>query len=160
MQRNARAGRLGLVVVCLRRNRYRDTCRGERFYGDTDQRHTFNVYAFFRHSDRVSFGAKPRIGSNFPTPGYFASRDGDIFAHRRAEQLAAAGLRAGSTCAPTGPSTGRAAALTLFAEIINVLNRDNVRFSPPGIKSRRARSRSRSNSMMPIVPSLGVLIEF
>ncbi|MEO6235596.1 MAG: hypothetical protein ABIQ52_01270, partial [Vicinamibacterales bacterium] len=50
--------------------------------------------------------------------------------------------------------------LTLFAEVINLLNRDNVRFTPPGINVTTLRTSNPFDSMLPIVPSLGILIEF
>ena len=50
--------------------------------------------------------------------------------------------------------------LTLFGEIINVLNRDNVRFNPPGVSTATGRVSRLFESMIPIVPSVGILIEF
>ena len=50
--------------------------------------------------------------------------------------------------------------LTLFAEIINVLNRDNVRFNPPGVNVTTRVTTKPFDSMLPIIPSLGILIEF
>jgi hypothetical protein len=47
-----------------------------------------------------------------------------------------------------------------LAEVMNVLNRDNVRFVPPGVSVRSRMVRNMFESMIPIVPSLGVLIEF
>ena len=40
------------------------------FAGDYDQRHTLNVYAVYRFSDRTSFSSRFRAGSNFPVLGY------------------------------------------------------------------------------------------
>ena len=50
--------------------------------------------------------------------------------------------------------------LTLFGEIMNVLNRDNVRFNPPGVNTSTGRVSGLFESMIPIVPSAGILIEF
>ena len=69
----------GWFSYAFGRNRYHDTVSGETFWGDADQRHTMNAYALYRHSDRASFVAKLRVGSNFPIPGYYASRDGAYF---------------------------------------------------------------------------------
>ena len=43
---------------------------------------------------------------------------------------------------------------------MNVLNRDNVRFNPPGVNTSTGRVSSLFESMIPIVPSAGILIEF
>ena len=50
--------------------------------------------------------------------------------------------------------------LTLFAEVINLLNRDNVRFNPPGVNTTTRRVSNLFESLIPIVPSAGILIEF
>ena len=41
-----------------------------------------------------------------------------------------------------------------------MLNRDNVRFNPPGINVTPRTVSKPFDSMLPIVPSVGVLIEF
>ena len=50
--------------------------------------------------------------------------------------------------------------LTLFGEVINVLNRDNVRFVPPSINVTARRVSDIFERMLPILPSLGALIEW
>ena len=50
--------------------------------------------------------------------------------------------------------------LTLFAEVINVLNQDNVRFSPPRINTTTRQVTRLFDSLVPVIPSAGVLIEF
>ena len=149
----------GWLAYAFARNRYRDTVSGETFWGDSDQRHTMNAYALYRHSDRASFVAKLRIGSNFPVPGYYARQDDAYFVTdaRNTARLPAYGrldLRANRAY---NWSRRR---LTLFVEVINVLNRDNVRFSPPGINTTTRAATRPFESMLPIVPSVGVLIEF
>ena len=149
----------GWFSYAFGRNRYHDTVSGESYWGDSDQRHTMNAYALYRHSDRASFVAKLRIGSNFPITGYYASDDGAYFVTdaRNTERLpvySRLDLRANRTF---NWSHRR---LTLFAEVINMLNRDNVRFSPPGINVTTRTATKPFDSMLPIVPSLGILIEF
>jgi outer membrane receptor protein involved in Fe transport len=149
----------GWLSYAFGRNRYRDTVSGETFWGDSDQRHTMNAYALYRHSERASFVAKLRIGSNFPIPGYYAQTDGSYFVTdvRNTARLPIYGrldLRANRTF---NWSRRR---LTLFAEVINVLNRDNVRFNPPGINVTTRTTTKPFDSMLPIIPSVGILIEF
>ena len=52
------------------------------------------------------------------------------------------------------------ARLTLFAEVINVLNKENVRYHPPSIDGRTFEARRLFESLLPVVPSAGLLIEF
>src|SRR6185295_1489121 len=75
----AGAGVSGWLSYAYGRNRYHDVVSGETFWGDSDQRHTMNAYAMYRHSDRVSFVGKLRVGSSFPIPGYYAESNGAYF---------------------------------------------------------------------------------
>ena len=50
--------------------------------------------------------------------------------------------------------------LTLFAEVINVLNRDNVRYRPPSIDTPDRQGRPNVRVVDSVCPSAGVLIEF
>lgn len=159
LQRKAATGLSGWASYSFSRNRYADRLTGESFDGDFDQRHTFNLYGFLRTSDRVSVSAKARIGTNVPAPGYFSDVDGIVYlSHARNEVrmplYARVDLRANRTF---NWSRSR---LTLFAEVMNVLNRDNVRFVPPGVSLRSRIVRNMFEPMIPVVPSLGVLIEF
>jgi hypothetical protein len=159
VQRRDPNGLSGWISYAYGRNHYRDTANGESFWGDLDQRHTFNVYAFYRLSDRTSLTGKLRMGSNFPVPGYYIERDGTYFVTDRKNQLrlpvyARLDVRANRTF---NWSRKR---LTLFAEVMNVLDRDNLRFDPPFIDSRTRQATGLFETMIPIVPSAGVLIEF
>jgi hypothetical protein len=49
--------------------------------------------------------------------------------------------------------------ITLFAEVANALNRENMRNVPYGV-DRAGRVYGPLDSLLPIVPSAGVLIEF
>ena len=50
--------------------------------------------------------------------------------------------------------------LTLFVEVMNALGHDNVRFEQPGINVRTRQAFGMFSSMIPLVPSAGILIEF
>jgi hypothetical protein len=107
----------------------------------------------------MSVSSKLRMGSNFPAPGYFAEREGSYFVTDRRNDLrlpvyARLDVRANRTF---NWSRKR---LTLFAEIMNVLNRDNMRFDPPSIDSRTRQAFGLFDTLLPIVPSAGILIEF
>ena len=162
MQRTvAGAGVSGSISYAYGRNRYRDVVSGESFWGDNDQRHTFNAYALYRRSDRVSFVGKLRVGSNFPIPGYYVKVPGTeaytLSDERNGERLpvyARLDLRANRAF---NWSRRR---LTLFAEVINVFNRANYRFDPPSINVVTKSVSAPFDSMFPVIPSVGFLIEF
>lgn len=159
VQRKSPNGLAGWVAYSYGRNRYHDRTTAESFWGDLDQRHTLNVYLFYRKSDRASFSAKVRAGSNVPAPGYYTERDGTYFVsdtrnNVRLPVYSRVDLRANRTYAWSHRR------LTLFAEVMNVLNRDNVRFNPPGVNTRTGVVSNPFEPLIPIVPSLGILIEF
>jgi hypothetical protein len=152
-------GLSGWFAYSYGRNRYTDTVSGESFWGDLDQRHALNAWVLYRMSDRTSVSGKVRLGSNFPAPGYYREEGGRYFVDSvrnelRAPAYARLDLRANRTF---NWSRKR---LTLFAEVMNVFNRDNVRFNPPSINTLTREARFLFEEMIPIVPSAGVLIEF
>jgi hypothetical protein len=152
-------GLTGWVSYSYGRNRYHDRVSAETFWGDLDQRHALNVYGAYRVSARTSISAKLRTGSNFPAPGYYTETAGRAYVTDRRNELrlplyTRVDVRANRTM------TWSHHRLTLFVEVINLLNRDNVRYNPPSIDSRTREARGLFESMIPIVPSAGVLIEF
>jgi hypothetical protein len=149
----------GWIAYAYGRNRYHDALSGETFWGDLDQRHTFNVYAHYRWSDRSSVAGKLRMGSNFPVPGYYAERDGEYFVVDRRND-ARLPIYARLDVRVNRTFNWSRKRLTLFAEVINVLNRDNLRFDPPSINATTRRATGLFETMLPILPSAGVLIEF
>jgi hypothetical protein len=159
LQRIDSSGISGWLSYSYGRNRYQDVVTGEWFWGDLDQRHTFNVYSLYRFSPKTSISGKLRVGSNFPAPGYYV-RDGgryfldDLRNEVRLPSFARLDLRANRTF---NWSNRR---LTLFVEVINVLDRENVRYHPPSIDGRTFEARRLFESLLPVVPSAGVLIEF
>jgi hypothetical protein len=159
LQRKSATGFSGWVSYAYGRNRYTDTARSETFFGDNDQRHVLNVYGFYRLSDRFSLSAKARVGSNTPAPGYFAVSEGAYTLSTRRNDLrlplySRVDIRGNRTFNWSGRR------LTLFAEVINVLNRDNVRFAPPSVNSTTRRVSNMFEQMVPVLPSVGVLFEF
>ena len=159
LQRRATEGLTGWFSYAYGRNRYEDAVTGEQHWGDLDQRHTVNAYAAYRFSHRFSGSVKLRTGSNFPIPGYYA-RDGDsyVLSERRNELRLPAYARLDVRVNRTFDWSRRR--LTLFAEVLNVLNRDNVRFNPPRINSTTLRVTRLYESLVPVVPSAGLLLEF
>jgi hypothetical protein len=107
----------------------------------------------------MSVSGKLRMGSNFPAPGYDTESGGRYFLGParndvRLPSFARLDLRANRTF------TWSTRRLTLFAEVVNVLYRENVRYHPPSIDGRTLEARRLFESLLPVVPSVGLLIEF
>jgi hypothetical protein len=159
IQRRTTRGVSGWLAYSYGRVRHTDAARDETYWSDLDQRHAVNLYVSYRVSDRTSVSAKVRAGTNLPAPGYYAQEGDDYFVSAvrntvRLPTYARVDVRANRTF---NWSRKR---LTLFAEVINLLNRDNVRFNPPGVNTTTRRVSNLFESLIPIVPSAGILIEF
>ncbi|OLC79721.1 MAG: hypothetical protein AUH72_13955 [Acidobacteria bacterium 13_1_40CM_4_65_8] len=159
VQRQNVNGFSGWASYALAYAQYQDRRTGESFWGDYDQRHTINLYGTYRVTDRTSVGARFRAGSNFPITGYWAEQGGAYFVGTdrntlRVPTYARLDVRANRTF------TWERKRLTLFAEGINLLNRPNVRFSLPAVNRRTFEATGLLDTMVPLIPSVGILLEF
>jgi len=159
MQRSTPNGLSGWFSYALSDTRYTDRRTGEQFSGDFDQRHTINAYARYRFSNRLSVAGRFRHGSNFPLAGYFEERDGRYFVsdQRNTTRLpvyARLDLRASRTFDFTRRR------LTLFVEVLNVLNRTNYGPADGSIRRPSNEAVGYLRDLFPIIPSAGILIEF
>jgi TonB dependent receptor len=158
VQRRDPARFSGWVGYSYGRSRYADAVTGESFWADFDQRHTFAGYGRFRLSSQTSLGAKLRLGTNFPLAGYFEERSGGLFAGSdrntvRLPEYARLDLRADRAFNYTRRR------LTLFAEVINVLDRTN-KAQANGVVMATGRAVDFTDAMFPLLPSAGIRIDF
>jgi hypothetical protein len=158
VERRGPARFTGSVGYSFGRQRYHDAVTGESFWADFDQRHTLTGYGQFRLSPKMSLGAKMRLGSNFPVPGYFEQRADGLFvgSDRNAVRLPAYArldLRADRSF------TYDHRRLTLFLEVINVSNRSNL--APAnGVVSTMGQAFNFTEPMFPVLPSAGIRLDF
>jgi hypothetical protein len=99
------------------------------------------------------------MGTNFPIPGYYTQMGDAYFisAERNMLRLPTYGrldLRVNRAFA------WGSRRLTLFAEVINVLNQENVRFNPPRVSTTTGQVTRLFDSLVPVIPSAGILVEF
>ena len=172
VRRDAAAGLSGWVAYAYAKHHYDDVVTGERFWSDSDQRHTFSAYGLYRLSNRTSVGAKFRYGSNYPITGYVGEQPmspdapplfgghrplfyglTDVRNTLRLPPYARLDLRVDRAASVAGRR------VTFFAEVANVLNRRNERNVPYSI-DRNGRIAGVTDSLMPIVPSAGFVMEF
>ena len=159
IERHAERGISGWISYALGSARYRDPLLGETFWGDFDQRHTLNAFGTYRLSDRTSMSARFRLGSNMPAPGYWREQGGLFYLTNtrnnvRVPDYSRLDLRANRTFTR---SRGRA---TLYVEVLNVLARDNKRFQSPSVNRRTLEATNLFETLLPVVPSAGLLFEF
>ena len=159
LERRSVNGLNGWLSYAWNDTQLEDSARVESFASDYDQRHTVNAYVAYRWGGRTSLSARMRYGSNFPIAGYIA-QDGEgylLSAQRNGIRLPAYSrldLRADRTF------TYRKSRLTLFIEVVNAMNRDNYRPNSPGINIQTRRVFEPLESLFPLLPVAGILIEF
>jgi hypothetical protein len=159
VQRRHPNGLSGWASYSFGRLRQTDQSTGETFWGDFDQRHTFNVYAQQRLSDRLSVSGRFRLGSNFPVTGYLAEGHGGLVL---TDQRNGARLPVYSRLDLRVNRTFNFASkrLTLFVEVLNVYNRDNYGPTDYSIRVPGFEVHDAVQTLFPILPSAGFLLEF
>ena len=160
LQRRTANGFTGWVSYAYGRAMVTDDFLGLRFPSDYDQRHTFNAYASRRIRPTVNVSGRFTYGSGMPLPGFYTiDSTGYLLSENRN------GLRA-----PAYERTDlrlnkayirRKFKTTLFGEVVNLTNHKNRDFDSPGpYDSTTGRSSPNFYSMFPILPSVGMLLEF
>jgi len=172
IRRDAPSGLSGWAAYAHNRHRQTSAATGESFASDAEQRHALSLFGHYRLSNRSTVGLKFRYGSNYPRIGYLRAQEaqpgmptlfgdgtpvfvvlGDERNTLRLPAYARLDARFDRTFS-MGPHR-----LTLFAEVANVLNRRNLRNVPYDV-NRSGRVSGGTDSMLPILPSAGFVVEF
>jgi hypothetical protein len=171
VRRDAADGFSGWAGYAFGHLKYTDTRTGEQFWADADQRHTLSFYANYRLSSRASVSARYRYGSNYPMAGYIgqpASATGQVpvvdgrpqfyglISERNTLRLPAYSRL--DVRADRAFNWARRR-LVLFVDVANVLNRSNRRNASYSV-DRLGRVFETTETLMPIVPSGGLVFEF
>jgi len=172
VRRDAADGFSGWAGYGYGRLRYTDEQTGEQFWADADQRHTVSLYGNYRLSSRSSVSARFRYGSNYPIAGYIGTAPASLgtnplieggrplfssLANERNTLRLPAYARLDVRADRAFNWSGRR--LVLFVDVANVLNRTNLRNSSYSV-DRAGRVFETTESLMPIVPSGGLVFEF
>jgi len=160
LQRRSANRLTGWVSYALGYARQRDGEAGIAFPADMEQRHTVNVYGSYRVRPTVNLSVKWLYGSGFPMPGFFRRAGATYFLSEsrnalRLDPYQRADLRINKAYVFDRWK------LTLYGEVVNMLNRHNYRFDSFGsYNTRTAQINVYLDRMFPILPSAGVVLEF
>jgi hypothetical protein len=132
------------------------------FPGNYDQRNGISLFGNYRWASRIELSAKIKISSGLPLPAYAVEQDGRYYVseYRNLERLPTYGrfdVRFGKTF---NKDRYR---ITLFIEVINLTNRENLRFSGHdygSVNPRTGQIRGLTQEQFPILPTAGVIAEF
>ena len=160
LQRRSANGVSGWMSYGWMRAHVRDGAYGTGYPADYEQRHTVNAFANWRARASVNLSARFMYGSATPAPGFY---QGPLSApllsgernRLRLPAYARLDLRANKTFQRDRYRW------TLFAEVVNALNRRNLRYDGLyGFDPRTASARIGLGRTFPILPSLGFSFEF
>lgn len=157
LERRSPGGLSGWASYSFGTARHTDAERGEAFWADFDQRHALNLFGAYRLNDRTSVGATFRAGSNFPIPGYLAWRDDQLLVAERRNGARLPAYARLDLRAERRLTVGRP--LTLFAEVLNVLNRTNYGLANGSVLAT-GRAVGFTDTLFPRRVSAGVVVEF
>jgi hypothetical protein len=160
VQRRSSNGVTGWVSYAYSVSKLRDGTLGLRFPSDFDQRHTANVFLSYRWKPDVNFSGRWLAGSGFPVRGFVRGTNPQFFLSGQRNQLRLPtyhrmDFRANKTFLRRGWH------ITLYAEVVNLYGRDNVRFDEMrGFDARTGAARLGFDKLFPVLPSAGVSMEF
>jgi hypothetical protein len=157
--RSAASGLRGWIGYSYAQTRYDDTESLERFDGDFDQRHTLNMFAEYRLSYRAAVSAKLRVGSNVPVVGYYEQTGPETLRVSHLRNQVRLPVYARLDLRATRTFTSERRRITLFVEVMNVLDRTNVRQTEATLRPN-LEVIGLAERLIPLVPSAGILIEF
>lgn len=159
-QRRSANGLTGFVSYAYSRTRLRDDALNTSFPSDFDQPHTVTVFANYRFTGTFNLSAQWRAGTGTPVTGFYREQDNRYFlSDRRNQARIPAYSRVDIRAAKT--FLFDRFRLTLNGEVLNLLNRDNLRFIGfDGFDFNTGRVFGRLTRTLPVLPSAGVVIEF
>jgi len=159
LQRRSANKLAGWISYSYLRTKLTDSQTGLSFVADNEQRHLLNTYASYRFTDTWNLSSVFRYGSGPPIPGFFRQA-GDIFflSDRRNEvrvpDYARLDVRVSKAF------LFKRWKLTATGEVLNLLNRNNLRYAGFDDFSISGRVFGQLDRVLPILPSAGVVIEF
>jgi outer membrane receptor for ferrienterochelin and colicin len=159
LQRRSANKLSGWMSYAYSRTRVTDARDGLRFVSDSDQRHTINVYSSYRFGETWNISGAWRYGSGQPVPGFYRQVGSKYFLSNerntaRIPYYSRVDVRANKAFLFNKWK------LTLSGEVINALNRNNVRFAGFNGFAFDGSVFGQLDRVLPILPSAGVVVEF
>jgi len=159
LQRRSANKLAGWVSYAYSSASLKDVRDGLSFVSDSDQRHTLNVYGNYRLTDTWNFSSEWRYGSGQPVPGFFRQDAAGYFlsAQRNLTRLPYYNR---IDARVSKAFLFKKCKLTLTGEVLNLLNRSNVRYAGFDFYNPNGRVLGQLDRVLPILPSAGIVIEF
>jgi hypothetical protein len=147
----------GWIAYTYASSRQADVSTEETFWGDFDRRHALNAAGVFRIARETSVGIVFRGASSVPLPGYFDVSDGRLFVGARRNEIRLPPyMRLDTRIQQTFLSSRHH--VTVFGEILNVLNRPNHGAAEGFIQQLTGEALGFSQPLIPRRASIGIEI--
>ncbi|HEX3249889.1 MAG TPA: carboxypeptidase-like regulatory domain-containing protein [Pyrinomonadaceae bacterium] len=154
------ANRLGgWLSYAYTRTELTDTRDALVFASDADQRHTVNAYANYRFNDTWNLSSELRYGSGQPVPGFFGQDSQGYFLTEERNRTRVPFYNRVDVRLSKAFLFKRWK-MTLTGEVLNLFNRNNVRYAGFDFFSFDGRVTGQLDRVLPILPSAGVVIDF
>jgi hypothetical protein len=159
VQRRSANKLAGWFSYAYSRTQYTDARDGLTFISDFDQRHTVNVYETYRITETWNLSGAWRYGSGEPVPGFIRQVGGDYFlsTQRNVTRLP---YYSRVDARLSKAFLFKKSKLTLTGEVLNLMNRANVRYAGFGGYLLDGRVLGQLDRVLPILPSAGLVFEF
>ena len=159
LQRRSANKLAGWIAYGYSRTKLNDAQDKLAFVSDSDQRHTLNVYGNYRFTDTWNFSSEWRYGSGQPVPGFFGRDSAGYFLINQRNQIRVP-YYSRVDVRLSKAFLFKKAKLTLTGEVLNLLNRNNVRYAGFQFYFFDGRVQGQLQRVLPILPSAGIVIEF
>jgi hypothetical protein len=159
LQRRSPRGVTGWIAYSLGSTRISDAESGLSFDGDQDQRHAVTAFGTCRLGGTLSLATRFRYGSGFPVPGYYQPGRGGVSLSGQRNLYRPGDYSRWDVRASRTFSFSRWR-LTAYAEILNVLDRDNERYGRLIGVDVSGRVFLEDRPLLPRLPSIGVTADF
>ena len=160
VQRRTANGFTGWISYAYGRTIVRDGDLGLSFPSDYEQRHTLNIYGSRRLRPTVNLSGRFSYGSGMPLPGFYRVVPGGYALSQNRNGLRAPAYQR-TDLRINKAYVHQKVTMTLFGEIVNLTNHTNRDFDSPGpYDVSTGRTYPTFFSMFPILPSIGMVLEF
>ncbi len=154
-------GLSGWVAYAWSRSRWSEG-EGLWFPGNYDQRHGLSVFAHYRWTSNVELSIKWRFATGMPVPVYAQERNDKYFlAEQRNQERLPDYARFDVRLAKSIPKDRYR--ITLFVEVLNLTDRENVRYAGHefgSVNPKTGQIRNLTSQQFPILPTAGIMFEF
>jgi hypothetical protein len=161
LQRRSANRLSGWVSYAWGHTRFHEDGTDLAFDGDYDQRHTVNAYGSYRLTNTWNVSTKYRYGSSQPIVGFYEERGDQVFFLSAQRNEVRVPVYSRWDVRANKAFFFKRWKMTLYAEVQNLLNRTHYRYADlDDVNLATGQVVIGSDTLFPILPALGISVEF